>query len=680
MRDFGGRHVTVNQDVFLNGLILKPIASNPAAPNTERTLTIDQNEKTINSHGDVYSISVRERGVDIPLWIGTINWDFKGTGTGPRKVADRDITDLKIKQIPVSRIAIFFLQSGKARVQPTLRLAFFPFNHFGAVTATTSFLTDNDNGAAFESGLEVKVEKVLLPILELRDVKFKWASGDTWAGSAKIKLPFASPYVIDAGFGLKDGNFDYLRGGLGGLNVAVGPGIFLQRIAMEVHRSPFSVRGEIGFSGGPQVAGKKAVSVDGGFTSTIADPWMIRIDARAFLAESFELGEAFVQYSSDGFLEAGAEVDWDLGPGYIDGRASGWVDRARAFNFELGVKACIEIWGPDPCASAAAIASSVGIAACVDLWVFSGGIGYRWDSGGDLFGGCDLSSWRATRSAARNAAETRQVQLPAGLPAAAIEVEGAGGAPALTATGPNGETVSASSDAPFVRTGTMNAIFGDGEKTYVLVRRPAAGVWTITTADGSPAIRNVRVAHGLPEPSVDARVTGSGQRRTLSWSLRPIPGQRVRFAEIGPGVRRVITTTRERRGRVRFRPALGTGRRRTIMALVEQDGAPRGNLRVGSYTAPPRPRPGKPRALRVTRRGKRVTIRWRPPRRGFRHAVHVRLSDGRRLLRVVPARRRSVVIRRVARRTRGSVKVTGLTRVNTRGPTARDSIRAVRRR
>src|SRR5918998_4706288 len=131
MLDFGTRNVAHNQDVRLNGLLLKPIQPNPTTNENDRTLTIDEQEKTITSHGDIYSISVRERGVDIPLWIGTINWDFKGEDTGPRKVAERDISGAKIKQIPISKIAIFFRRSGKARVDPTLRLAFFPFSYLG---------------------------------------------------------------------------------------------------------------------------------------------------------------------------------------------------------------------------------------------------------------------------------------------------------------------------------------------------------------------------------------------------------------------------------------------------------------------------------------------------------------------------------------------------------------------
>ena len=41
---------------------------------------------------------------------------------------------------------------------PTLRLDFWPFNYFGAVTTSTTFTTDNDHGVDF-SGLDLKVPR-----------------------------------------------------------------------------------------------------------------------------------------------------------------------------------------------------------------------------------------------------------------------------------------------------------------------------------------------------------------------------------------------------------------------------------------------------------------------------------------------------------------------------------------
>jgi hypothetical protein len=179
---------------------------------------------------------------------------------------------------------------------------------------------------------------------------------------------------------------------------------------------------------------------------------------------------------------------------------------------------------------------------------------------------------------------------------------------------------------------------------------------------------------------VTARIGGRGRARTVSWSVKPIAGQRVRFAEIGKDVRNVIATAKGRRGSARFRPADGPAGTRRIVALVDQDGHPRTTLNVTSYRAPGMPKPGKPRQLRITRRGARVTVRWRVhDGRPFRHAVYLKVSDGRRLLRVLPAKRRSVTLRGVARRLKVTATVTGLTAANGKGPAARRTSKGRRR-
>jgi hypothetical protein len=72
-------------------------------------------------------------------------------------------------------------------------------------------------------------------------------------------------------------------------------------------------------------------------------------------------------------------------------------------------------------------------------------------------------------------------------------------------------------------------------------------------------------------------------------------------------------------------------------------------------------------------------VSWRPRPSGFRHAVHFRLSDGRRLVRVVGAKRRRVVLKGVPRRVSARIKVQGLGHANGKGPAARVSVKRRRR-
>jgi hypothetical protein len=163
-------------------------------------------------------------------------------------------------------------------------------------------------------------------------------------------------------------------------------------------------------------------------------------------------------------------------------------------------------------------------------------------------------------------------------------------------------------------------------------------------------------------------VRGQARSRTLEWRVRPIAGQRVRFVEAGRDVRNVIKVTSASRGRVTFTPADGAGGKRRILAFVEQNGLPRKTLTAGSYTAPPRPRPGRPRNARVVQRGSRLTVSWRAPVAGFRHAVAVELTDGRSLVLVARAGAGSVAVQGVPRGLGAKATITGLTHVNARGP------------
>src|SRR5207248_4432619 len=143
-----------------------------------------------------------------------------------------------------------------------------------------------------------------------------------------------------------------------------------------------------------------------------------------------------------------------------------------------------------------------------------------------------------------------------GLPSVAWEVRGDGTVPGpgVTVTGPSGETVTVSKDAPLVQRGQFRAELRDDGTTFVLVNKPSAGVWTLND-DGTVHVTRVREARDLPDPSVRVKVLGHRRSRTLSWKLRPIRGQRVTFAEVGKDVRSAITTTSTKAGKVHFHPA-----------------------------------------------------------------------------------------------------------------------------
>ena len=72
-------------------------------------------------------------------------------------------------------------------------------------------------------------------------------------------------------------------------------------------------------------------------------------------------------------------------------------------------------------------------------------------------------------------------------------------------------------------------------------------------------------------------------------------------------------------------------------------------------------------------------ISWRPHPGGFRHAVYVKLGNGKALVQVLAANKRSLTVRGVPKRVGAKVKVIGLTEANGKGPAAKASIKRVRK-
>jgi hypothetical protein len=192
------------------------------------------------------------------------------------------------------------------------------------------------------------------------------------------------------------------------------------------------------------------------------------------------------------------------------------------------------------------------------------------------------------------------------------------------------------------------------------------------------AIAGVNTAAVLAPPQVKARVQGRGAKRVLRWTLRPAPGQRVTFAEEGSDSAKVIARTAKRRGTVRFTPATGNARKRRVVAIVEQGGAPRATIAVARYTAPAWRRPAKPRALRVKRKGTSLIATWKGAAGAVRWMVYATAGDGEREVFVLPARRRKLRIADVRRDERAVVEVAGLRSDDLAGPRARVKAKAVR--
>jgi hypothetical protein len=675
-----GTYEVYNQPVEVNGLVLQPLTTTGAGSN----LNFDLTNRKITGIGQ-WKVTIPDGPSDTEnfgLWVGTINWSLappsqsaqpNWTSGDPITVVDADnsVTNLLVEGLPIGHTKIDFTAAGGADVTPTLTLGFWPFSYLGGLTAAPTIATSNSTGPQW-SATEIKLGNVQAFGFGLKNVDLKVVSDDTWQGTATLVLPTPNQFGFTVGIGLKNGGLDYLAGGVTGLNISIADGVFLQSITLSGGGSGIPWTGNVGLSAGPQVAGHAAITINGSVSYTPGNLWVLEAMGNAKLGGHFDLGNADVKYISNGTFMVKGSVDWNAVLAKLTGSISGWVEGSRAFDFEGGLQACVDVWVGSLCGGANGLVSNLGIAACVDLDVISGGIGYYWGGSFSAFSGCNLAPWRPTLSAVTSvpAGRSRKLTLPGGLPSVVFELDSAfGPPPGVRVRGPGGVSITGTTDHPDVRRGNALVLVTKTGATYVVVKNPAAGTWTLTNAGAVP-IRQIREAYGLPKPIAHAHVSGRGSARTLSWQLRPLPGQKVEFAEYGTDVRHLITTTAKASGSVRFTPQTGPAGRRRIVAIVEQYGLPRATLTLGSFRAPGPPRPGKVTRLKLTRRGGSLRVTWKAPKQPFRHAVYADLSDGRELLLIVGPKATSATFTGVPATVGATVRVTGLTIAGGKGPTA----------
>ncbi len=234
--------------------------------------------------------------------------------------------------------------------------------------------------------------------------------------------------------------------------------------------------------------------------------------------------------------------------------------------------------------------------------------------------------------------------MGAGVPAEVIAVEGDGAPPRVALTGPGGASVPAPAEA----TGIVK---GDGymlihstadNTTYAVIGKPAEGRWTVEPQPGSAPVTDLRAADALPAPSVKASVHGA----RLRYAVKAAKGQTVTFKEVLPGgATQAIKTVTGGSGSVRFTPSFGPAGRRSIVAYVDQDGAPRTTIKVATFKASAPRTLAAPRGVRVVRRGSRLTVTWKKVPGAVKYAVGVKTGDGRSL--AFTGKSRRVVVKRM---------------------------------
>jgi PKD domain/WD40-like Beta Propeller Repeat len=300
------------------------------------------------------------------------------------------------------------------------------------------------------------------------------------------------------------------------------------------------------------------------------------------MAKAVGIGLGWVTFdvnTSEGYADLEAELDMKLGPAYVEGSISGYL-QPKPFAAELygDAKAGIDGIGH---IGVDALLSTKGVAACghVSFGIFgsaSPGFSYRW---GDTFpkvflSSCDFGSLRVARTAFNSAVagskRVRTVSVADGQRAVVIVARGPRGkrAPRVALIGPHGQRITSKANGKATKKGRFLVIPNkqDGTTNFMIMK-PAAGTWRVKPLGGS-TLRQVGTAAALPAVSVKAKYTK--KRKALAWTLKAIKGQSVKLVEVhADGTTRVLKTTNKSKGTIKYVPAAGA---KQIVAEVTQNG------------------------------------------------------------------------------------------------------------
>ncbi|MCW3040080.1 MAG: domain containing protein, partial [Solirubrobacterales bacterium] len=563
---------------------------------------------------------------------------------------------------------------------------------FGNFTGHAELVADRTTGLHVDS-LHIHLGPIPLGALVIDSVDIDYRSaGDVWTGAGTMTVPAGGRLDIMARFAMGDfeqATFTFKPG----TPIPIGPFVYLLDFGGGFAVKPaVSINANATLGVGAAVNGESPVKVHGDFTMTFpkAGPADFRLKGSVALF-FLQVGDGSLDFQSDGYAAFRGHTGVSVGPLSVNADVDGFVDKPTgkygaslagtvALCVKVPAKVCVQ-------AGADAAVSSLGFAACghasvLGLGIVDVGLSYPWADWHPAYlvepplflvslvehlGPCHVDRFRLPppRARAAQAGGGTPVTVAGGLPTETILLKGAGGAPRVSVTGPAGQVLS--SDGPSAAGYVMEA---DGvDAAYVVLRRPAAGTWTVTTLPGSPAIGALLTADGYTPASVTATLGGHGRARTVGYRIGHLGhDQRVSFVERGAFGTHVLGTTTRPAGTLRFRPADARGGPRTVTAVVEHDGIATDTTSVGTYVAPGPVVPGTVRGLRTRRTGTTLTVTWAPLAGAARYAVTLRGARGTRLGQLVAAPGRRARFAAVRRDERVTVQVRALSAALRSGP------------
>ena len=676
-------------------------------PEGNTKITLDPRTLRIDTSGDVRVVVSNSVVGDITLWRGEIHRDLGAVREGTN-----------LFEFPIGQYATNILGFGvgadigvrleKDGVHIPLALKLPPV--FGGFSGEAELIATREDGLVLDS-LEIHIGPLPLGPLIINAVDIRYSAGeDLWTGSGSVTLPAAGRLDIDP-VEFAQGRFRRAVLSYTPANpIAIGPFVYLLRIGGGFKVEPVEIEASARIGAGAAANGTAPVNVDGRFVMRFPSGGPADFTMTGVLSLFVvQIADGFLNFQSDGYAAFGGQAGGSFGPLSINAKTNGFVDgTSGAFGARLDgdVGLCIDIplWGTE-CLNAGArtAVSSIGFAACVGASLpdppvgdIEAGLSFPWSDWDPLMlvnpayaaikiaahihPGCNVDDYTipAPRPAPARVAQAggRSFAVPNGLPTEGIKVEGDGGRPSFTATGPGGVVVGTETPS------SAGVVFNAGGPTtsYLLLREPRGGTWTITPNDGSPAITSIQVAHGFDPLKVRANLGGRGRTRKIEYRLSNRGhDQRAVFLERGKFGTRVLGATSKARGTLRFTPADVRGRNRTVLVQTQRDGFVSSEKRIGKFEAPPLKRPGKVRKLRAKRRGNSLLVRWRGARDAQRYSITVRGRQGTLLGRFVGKKARRVKFPRVRRDEKLKVSAYAVSKKLRRGPVTRKKVRKARR-
>ncbi len=652
--------------VRLNGIDVRP---NPGA-----AIEIDGWTAEVRTLGGKAKASVDAGSTlgKLTFFNGPIHWDLPSAKSARFNLGSISITrGAELLGLSVEGDARLDLVYRGAEIPVTIHLPS-PLD----VSATVTLKTDNLKGLRLEE-VHLQVKNATFGAFKVNDLDLRYnAASYQFDGFADLSLTSVgvlkvSIQVIGKTITMFAADFTPVP------PLALGSGVFLQHIDFAYDAGPpLTLNGGVRLTAGPPVNGVAAAAIDGRLKFVASDPWLLRADGNASIA-GFGVASAYLQYQSNGMIRLGGAIDAKL---YDIVRAKANIDmwlHAPSGKFNAQASGDVCVW--KGCGGGALVISSTGIGGCVYTFLANFGLGYRWDGEFKFYlTGCDINHWasawdggaraRLASHAARAAVSSEDMTVAPGERAVYFRFASTDDPPQVTVTGPDGaEIVVPAGTENYERTDDHIILQIPPEHaTYVIVGNPAPGRWQVHTADGSPTLVAVAQSSALPKPRVKATVGGRGHSRTLDYSVNRVTGQSVQFFERAGGTSQQLATVTDAKGRIRFRPAPGPAGTRSIVAVVQRDGAPRAEVPVTTYRAPGPQKPAATDRVTIKRTATRAIATWASARGARSWRVVATASDGRRWSMALDQRR--LVLPSVFRGRTVTVTVRGVSADQVVGP------------